>query len=315
MRKRTSKVKARKRQRRRGEVPVRDRIEYAAMRLVAAVLRAMPVATGAALMGQAWRLVGPCTWRHQRALRHIEIAFPALDRAARKRIAADQWENLGRTLAESFVIDRLVARRDRMELDISPELDRRLRAPGGFIGASMHSANWEIAALPMRRYRRLAGLYQRLSNPLADAYVAGLRRNVFDGALFTKGLKTPGLIMQWLRDGNAVGLLTDGREARGIEVTAFGRPTLANPFPAMAARRLGIPLLAGRAIRLPGSRFRLEVVEIEVPVTGDPKADVRAATQALTDQFDAWIRERPGEWMWVQDRWRQESPEPPGAPP
>jgi KDO2-lipid IV(A) lauroyltransferase len=130
-----------------------------------------------------------------------------------------------------------------------------------------------------------------------------LRRSVFDGALFTKGLKTPGQVMRWLRDGNGVGLVADGREARGIAVTAFGRPTLANPFPAMAARRLGIPLLAGRAIRLPGSRFRLQVVEIEVPVTDDAKADVRAATQALTDQFDAWIRERPGEWMWVQNRW------------
>jgi KDO2-lipid IV(A) lauroyltransferase len=78
----------------------------------------------------------------------------------------------------------------------------------------------------------------------------------------------------------------------------------------MAARRLGIPLLAGRAIRLPGSRFRLQVVEIEVPVTDDAKADVAAATQAITDQFDAWIRERPGEWMWVQDRWRLDSGKP-----
>src|SRR5688572_349727 len=311
MRKRRSQVKARKRQRRRGEVPMRDRAEYAAMRMLASLLRILPVATGAALMGKAWRLVGPFTSRHQRALRNIDLAFPGLDPAERKRIAAEQWDNLGRTFAESFVIDRLVADADTMELDISPELDRRLRAPGGVIGASLHSANWEIGALPMRRYRSLGGLYQQLSNPLADAYVARLRRNVFDGALFTKGLKTPGLVMQWLRDGNGVGLLTDGREARGIAVTAFGRPTLANPFPAMAARRLGIPLLAGRAIRLPGSRFRLQVVEIPVPVTDDAKADVAAATQAITDQFDAWIRERPGEWMWVQDRWREGDGKPP----
>ncbi len=129
---------------------------------------------------------------------------------------------------------------------------------------------------------------------------------MFNGGLFTKGLKTPGRIMEWLRDGNAIGMLVDSREGRGIPVTAFGRPTLANPFPAMVARRLGIPLIAGRPSRLPGSRFRLELVEIPVPVTDDPKADVAAATQALTDQLDAWIRERPGEWMWVQNRWRDD---------
>ena len=88
-------------------------------------------------------------------------------------------------------------------------------------------------------------------------------------------------------------------------MTAFGKPMLANPFPAMTARRLGTPLIAGRAVRLQGSRFRVEGIEIPVPVTDDPHADVRVATQALHDQFDAWIRERPGEWMWIHDRWRQ----------
>ena len=64
---------------------------------------------------------------------------------------------------------------------------------------------------------------------------------VFDGGLFTKGAETPGRMMQWLRDGNAIGMLSDIRESRGVAVTAFGKPMLANPFPAMTARRLGTP--------------------------------------------------------------------------
>lgn len=281
-----------------------DRFEYAGMRLVAGLLRVLPIGVGAAAMGAAWRLFGPLTKLHGRALSNLAFAFPNVEPAERKRIAAAQWDNLGRTFAESFVIDRIVAEPRRHELAVSRELDERLRAPGGFIATSMHAANWEVAAFPLRRYRAVAGLYQELNNPLADTYVATLRRQVFNGGLFTKGVKTPGRIMQWLRDGNAIGMLVDSHEGRGIPVTAFGRPTLANPFPAMAARRLGIPLLAARPSRLPGSRFRLEVVEIPVPVTDNPKSDVADATQALTDQFDAWIRERPGEWMWVQYRWR-----------
>jgi KDO2-lipid IV(A) lauroyltransferase len=307
MRKRTSKVKARKKLRRRGEVPVRDRFEYAGMRLVGGAIRALPVATGAGIMSRIWRVIGPRTQRHQRALRNLALALPELDPAERERIAVEQWDNLGRTFAESFVIDRIVADPARHELAISAELDARLRRQAGFVAASMHAANWEVAAVPLHRYGRIAGLYQQLSNRFSEAYVARLRRHVFNGGLFTKGLKTPGLIMQWLRDGNAIGVLVDSREARGIPVTALGRPTLANPFPAMAARRLGIPLVAGRPVRLPGSRFRLEIVEIPVPVTDDPKADVRVAMQALTDQFDAWIRDRPGEWMWVQNRWGEDS--------
>jgi KDO2-lipid IV(A) lauroyltransferase len=100
-------------------------------------------------------------------------------------------------------------------------------------------------------------------------------------------------------------MLVDHREARGVEAIMFGLPALANPFPAMVARRLGVPLVAGRAVRLPGSRFRIEATEIPVPVTNHVRADVLAATQAIQDQFEAWIRERPGEWMWIQDRWRE----------
>ncbi len=94
---------------------------------------------------------------------------PTSTRRSASEIAAQQWDNLGRTFAEGFLIDRIVAEPSRHELAVSSELDKRLRAPGGFIGTSMHAANWELAAFPLRRYRAVAGLYQELSNPLADA--------------------------------------------------------------------------------------------------------------------------------------------------
>lgn len=282
---------------------VRDRVEYALLRLVVLLIRALPVEMGPALMGKGWRLVGPLTPRQQRVLQNLALAFPASEDAERRRIAADQWENLGRTFAESMQIDRIIADPERVEFSISPALDQRVRPPGGLVIVSMHSANWEVSAFPIRRYRSVAGLYQRLENSLSDAFVAGLRTHVFDGGLFRKGAETPARIMQWVREGNAVAMLVDHRETRGVGVTMFGQPTLANPFPAIIARRLGVPLVAGRAVRLPGTRFRMEAIEIHVPVTDNSQADVKAATQAVQDCFEAWIRERPGEWMWVQDRW------------
>jgi KDO2-lipid IV(A) lauroyltransferase len=304
MRDAARKVKRGRRRGRRGEVLPGDRFEYAALRLLALLLRALPLEAGSALMGRVWRLFGPLTARHQRALGNLALAFPDLQETERRRIAAQQWENLGRTFAESLVIDRIVADPRRVELSISEALEAKLRAEGGHVIVSMHSANWEIAAFPGRRYRSMAGLYQKLANPLSDAFVARLRAHVFDGGLFVKGRQTPARIMQWVRDGNAVAMLADHRETRGIPVTVFGQPTLANPFPAMVARRLGALLVAGRAVRLPGCRFRVEAVEVPLGATGDIQDDVKAATQAIQDRFEAWIRDRPGEWMWVQDRWR-----------
>lgn len=291
----------------------RDRFEYAALRLLAVLIRMLPLEIAATMSGAGWRLFGPLTKRHRRALSNLALAFPAIDESSRRRIAADQWENLGRTFAESFFMDRISADPGRVELAMSAEVHARFAAPGGRVLVSMHSANWEIAALPIRRYRHVAALYQRLTNPLVEGYVKQVRAQIYDGGLFTKAPSTPARIMQWVREGHAMAILADGREARGIAVSAFGHPMTANPFPALVARRLGRPLLAGRVVRLPGSRFRVDAVEIEVPVTDDFRADVAAATQAMQDRFDGWIRERPGEWMWVQDRWRP--PKSAGRPP
>ena len=303
MRDATGKVKRGKRRRRPGQILPRDRIDYALLRLAAFLVRALPIEAGSTLMGKTWRVVGPLTTRHKRALTNLAAALPDMTETQRRAIAADQWENLGRTFAESFVIDRIVADPDRIELIISDALEARLARPGGFIVTGIHSSNWEVASLAARKYRHVAGIYQALTNPLADAFVARLRAHVFDGGLFAKGPGTANHIMQWVREGNAAAMLGDQLEGRGVAVTMFGLRTLANPFAAMVARRLGVPLVGGRAMRLPGSRFRIEAIEIPVPTTDDAQADVEAATQNAQDCFERWIRERPGEWMWVQDRW------------
>jgi KDO2-lipid IV(A) lauroyltransferase len=299
------KVKPRKRGKNRGQPVPRDYVEYAGLRIAVALIRAVPVEVASACMGRLWRVYGPRTARHARVLENLAIAFPRMDEAERRRIAGEQWENLGRTSAESFFMELFVSDPTRVDFYPDPALEAKLRLPVGKVFVSMHSANWEVGAVPLQRYHVLAGLYQSIKNPVVDTYIAKLRRHVFPGGLFTKGVKTPGHIMNWIRAGNAVGMLVDHRESRGVDVTVFGQPAKANPFPAMVARRLRVPLIAGRAVRLPRSHFRLEVVEIPVPQTEDAQADVAAATQAIQGQFEAWIRERPGEWMWVQDRWRE----------
>jgi KDO2-lipid IV(A) lauroyltransferase len=279
-----------------------DYIEYCALRLLVAVLRLLPIEVGATVVGSLWRLVGLRSGRNRRVLENLQIAFPDIDQIEARRIAAAQWDNLGRTFAEALQLDRLIAG-NRVDLTIDPKLDERLRQPGGHVMVSMHSANWELAALPIRRYRSVVGLYQKLGNPLSERFLLRIRAQVFDGGLLTKTVDASGLVMQWVRDGNAAAMLADHREGRGISVRAFGRETRATPFPAMVARRIDVPLIVGRAVRLPGSRFRVEAVEVEIPHTHDPQADVELATQKIQDLFDSWIRERPGEWMWVQNRW------------
>ena len=61
-----------------------------------------------------------------------------------------------------------------------------------------------------------------------------------------------------------------------------------------------------RTVRLPGNRYRLEIEEkltLARNKAGD--IDVPATTQLLNDVVERWIREDPGQWMWIHRRWEQ----------
>ena len=60
-----------------------------------------------------------------------------------------------------------------------------------------------------------------------------------------------------------------------------------------------------RAIRLPGGRFRLDLTEeIPMPRDAEGQIDVEAATAMINRVIEGWVREYPGQWLWMHRRWR-----------
>ena len=69
--------------------------------------------------------------------------------------------------------------------------------------------------------------------------------------------------------------------------------------------RLDCPVRGARAIRLEGGRFRLELTDpLPLPRDAGGLIDVPAATQAINDVIASWVREHPGQWLWMHRRWR-----------
>ena len=279
-------------------------LEYAGIRTVSSIVRILGIDHGSSLMGWVWRKIGPRTRRQSRVVRNLQLAFP--DRTAEElaQISDAQWDNLGRTFAESFLSDRFVDDPKRFTFLSRSIFDEVVRAKRGFVVVGLHTANWELAMAPFARELRPIGLYQQLKNPHVDRFVVDQRKHVFRSGLLSKRRDTIRKTMQFVRNGGVVGILADTREKKGVMVEFFGRTVTANPFPAMIARRLEVPLFVGRAIRVDGATFAIEGLEIKVPYTDDVADDVLQTTQIIHRQFEAWITEHPGQWMWVQDRWR-----------
>ncbi len=100
---------------------IRFLLEYVLLRGVIALVRAFPLDTGRELSAKAWRLLAPYGRRHRRALDNLTIAFPEKTHAEREAIAMAMWANLGRVMAETMQLDRILKEPERIEIE-NPEL-------------------------------------------------------------------------------------------------------------------------------------------------------------------------------------------------
>jgi KDO2-lipid IV(A) lauroyltransferase len=290
---------------------LRYRAEYIGLRTVEALLRLLPLDFGVNVSARIWRLLARFDRRHQRALDNLAIAFPDKTPQERRAIALAMWENLGRVMAETMQIDRILAEPERIEI-VSQNIHRRYKDKlGSAIGVSLHMGNWELAIWPFTLAgNNPAAVYRTVKNPYVDQYVREARKILYPGGLLGKGRDreegqtTARRIMGFVRDGGRLGLVCDLHDRTGLAVPFFGKPARSVTIPAMIARRLGARIWMSRCLRVgKESRFQIELKELKVPRTASQADDVRSITAAMQAQFEAWIREAPEQWMWSNRRW------------
>lgn len=281
---------------------LRHGAEWAGFHAAGVIARMLPVETASRVSGLGWRLIAPHLYRQERVLRNLALAYPDMAEVDRRRLAADMWENLGRTFAEAFSLERIAAD-GRISFGSEEMIDTMTRG-GPCVVCGLHLGNWELVAYTGKRMGvPFTGVYQRLSNPLVDAETLRLRTFLYDGGLLPKTPVTARTLLKAAKGGGYPAFLADLRDDRGAEVPFFGHPARSNVFPALLARTTGLPLYAGAAYRLPGVRFRIDVARVPIPETDDKQADALAATAALQAQFEAFIRKAPEQWMWGHRKW------------
>lgn len=290
---------------------LRYRLEYAALRLIVALVRAAPIDVGANVSARIWRLIAPFDRRHQRALDNLAIAFPDKSLQERQQIALAMWENLGRVMAETMQLDRIMADPGRIVIASQKMFSRYQNKMGSVVGVTLHMGNWELAAWPMTvAGNNPAAVYRTVKNPYVDRFLRETRKQLYPGGLLGKGRDreegqtTARLIMDFVRQGGRLGLACDLHDRTGLEVPFFGRPARSVTIPAIIARRVGARIWMSRCLRVgKESRFQIELKELRVPRSANQAEDVRWITAEMQKQFEAWVREVPEQWMWSNRRW------------
>ncbi|HZZ88915.1 MAG TPA: lysophospholipid acyltransferase family protein [Caulobacteraceae bacterium] len=279
------------------------RIETAGYDLVAALMRVVPIDGASAFGGGVARLIGPFTSAHRTVLRNLRLAFPEWDEATRQALAKRQWENVGRVLFEFFLTDRIMADPGRVEL-VDPERVQALKASGRpIMFISGHFANWEIMAAT----KVIAGIegvlaYRGANNPYIDERMRESRRRYGVNLFAPKGVEGGREVMAALKQGLAVGILTDQKYYEGPLIPFFGHPARTQHAPVRFAMRFGAVLQPGWVERTNGARFRVYIADpIPLPEGGTP-ADAEEALRRVNSFIEARARARPWEYWWVHRR-------------
>lgn len=290
--------------------------EYLALRAIVAVVRAFGLRRSVWLSAWAWRYLAPLVARkrHNRALENIAVAFPNMNAAERERIAFAHWANLGRVMAETMQLDRILAEPERVQVEDAYVFERYINKSGPIVGVSLHMGNWELAIWPMTMGGKKPGaVYRSVNNPYVDQYLRDQRAEIYPGGLFGRGKvegdhgdnqRTARLITDFVRRGGQLGMVCDLYDRSGIPVPFFGRDAKTQAIGAMIARRVGARMWMARCLRIDGeSRFSIQLKELRVPRSSNQSADVREMMTQMQVQFEEWIKEHPEQWMWSNRRW------------
>lgn len=257
----------------------------------------------------AFRTLGPLTGANRVAERNLRIAFPEADEAEINQLLRAQWTELGRSLMEFLVLDRIVADTGRLQVEGEDRLGVIAAGAGPVVFISGHFSNFEMmAAAIVRAGVKCQVTYRAMNNPYVDERV---RRNRFRYGvrLFApKGLDGARELMRALERGESVALMNDQKFNGGIAAPLFGQLAHTAPGPSTFALRFGLPLQPLSVQRTgPGARFKV-IVHDPIPLenTGDKAADLEAGVRRINAFVEDRVRARPTEWFWVHRRWPNE---------
>ncbi len=286
-----------------------------ALKKLGAVVGHLPI-SGLSIIGRGLgRIAYWLDLRHRRIVRqNIAFIYPDCSPRQRRQLAKRVFQHFGIVFLEILQTPFLSRTKlvKRVRIEGQEILAQAMAHPRGCLLYSAHLGNWELGLLSLsaRLNRPVMTVAKPIKWKLAHNWLTVLRSR-FGNQVFFKEGAMPWMIRA-LREGRTLGVLIDQgvRRKEAVNVTFFGKETLATPAVALLALRCRMPVVPIFCMRETHGTYRLKVLP---PLTFERsdslRHDIQAYTQMLMDTLENAINDHPEQWFWFHRRWKRTYPE------
>ena len=286
-----------------------NRCEYAALRVVCAIVNALPycmlhtLARCAAMLAfDVFRV------KRARTIGRIMGSFPEMSVREAARVGRLSFVNVLMNALEMIRARRFDrAWIDKHVVDM-PEYAGRLRKlvdeGKGVVIMVPHSGNWYMAAWAMATWGLpLFAIAARQRNPYVNAWMNRLYGSI--DVLERGAASTLREILLRIRKGQSFAILPDLRAPQlDVQVPFLGGTANVSHAGALFAVQTGAPLVVAAMRRIDGRHVFDHLATLRPnPDAPDKKDEASRLTREVFALLDAAIRKTPEQWFWFNKRW------------
>jgi KDO2-lipid IV(A) lauroyltransferase len=236
---------------------------------------------------------------------NLELCFPGLSAAERKKLVQDHFRVLGRSILERGVL--WWGSRERLERMIRIEGAEKLRAQldagRPVILLAPHFVGLDAGGVAVAMRFNSLSLYAEQADPVFDRLLLEGRRRFGDQLLLTRqdGIRAT---VKAMKSGRPFYYLPDlnARRREAVFVPFFGVPAATTDGLSRLARVAGAAVLTCVTRVLPGGRGYL--TEIGDAWENFPTADTQADTARMNTWIETAVRAMPEQYYWVHRRFK-----------
>jgi Kdo2-lipid IVA lauroyltransferase/acyltransferase len=288
------------------------RVEYYALRGLLSILQALPAKASRKFCRKLLQLIMRFMPKRRRLmLTQLHDSFPDFSASRCEAIADQSIDNLADGLSV-FARIPIMSHQDiekQVEVVGLEYMREAFQQGKGMITFTAHYGCWEMMAVYITRLFPLVSMVVRsLDNSRLDAMVTKIRGSCGGGVIDSRRVFRDGV--ELLRNNGVLGVVTDQNFHKGgVFIDFFARQAATNTLVPILARRTGCAVLPMHNV-WHGDKIRI-ICEPPITLSANPNAHqaIHEDTQTVATIVEGWVRQDPGQWLWMHNRWKRKPPE------